>query len=393
MHAVQDMPMDSEHHIGTSSSAAWLRRYWIYLTAGFVLFAVATTLTIVLVMGKGGGKHANDQPATRPLASNSLARDAIAKYRRYPKDCSRAPINPEDRRARKNSRVTFANYNVEWLFLFAEDYNCPGPGCTLATVDEAWNHYLDVEDTIKSTLLEADIIHLTEVEDCRMLEMLVERLPAGHGYKAYLVPSPPGGFGQNVGMLTRIDPRVDLRHVKGEMNYPVRGSTIRTNASGRETFTKNYMTELRFLAAGRMVHLLLTGLHMTAGPQDAAKSVRREAQAALTANAITAWHRSNPQGCIVTLGDFNDFDSALSVDGKDVPISRVLPFLLNSGPGLTNVMSRIAANRRRTHKSGSVLDHILTSSSKISNARVIHTPKLRRKRVSDHRPTIAAIDF
>lgn len=36
--------------------------------------------------------------------------------------------------------------------------------------------------------LDADIIHLDEVESCSTLELLLELLPSDHGYKAYLSP-------------------------------------------------------------------------------------------------------------------------------------------------------------------------------------------------------------
>lgn len=50
------------------------------------------------------------------------------------------------------------------------------------------------------------MIHLTEIEDCCVLEV--------------------GILKQSVGFLTRIDPISDLRHVKDNMRYPIKGSTI-----------------------------------------------------------------------------------------------------------------------------------------------------------------------
>lgn len=386
--------MESKQQKEGSSFIGLLKRYWIYFAVGLLLLiATATTLTIVLVRNSKNKNNASTPSPQHPMPSNPPIRDIFAKYKQYPKACSRAPGPPKDRRTNKTAQVTFANYNVEWLFLFGESYNCPGKGCTWATVDEAWEHYFDVEETVKNQLLGADVIHFTEVEDCRALKMLVERLPAGHGYEAFLLPDTAGPFGQSVGMLSRIDPSVDLRHVSGSMNYPIPTSTIVTSVVGRETFTKNYMTEFQFQAGGKLIHLLLAGLHMTANPQDPAKSVRREAQAALTANDINAWHRNNPQGYVVALGDYNDFDPTLSVNGRGVPISQTLNLLRNSIPGIVNVMSHIPANRRATHKSGSTIDHILTNCRNITNARVVRTPKLRLQRVSDHMPTVVTLEF
>ena len=58
--------------------------------------------------------------------------------------------------------------------------------------------------------IDADIVHFNEVEDCRVLRLLMDMLP-GHGYRAYLVPGTDNMTGQNVGVLTRIDPPATYR--------------------------------------------------------------------------------------------------------------------------------------------------------------------------------------
>ena len=53
----------------------------------------------------------------------------------------------------------------------------------------------------------------------------MDLLPSGHGYRAYLVPGTDHMTGQNVGILSRIDPSRDLRRIESRKLYPVPGST------------------------------------------------------------------------------------------------------------------------------------------------------------------------
>lgn len=238
------------------------------------------------------------------------------------------------------------------------------------------------------------MIHLTEIEDCRVLQMLLDSLPRGHGYRAYLIPDEMGVLKQNVGLITRIDPVSNLRHVKGTMKYPIKGSTIQKVSSGSETYTKNYVGEFRVHLEGeQMLELLLCGLHLTANPQDPFKSARREAQAALTANDVSNWFSNHPTGHVVIMGDFNDFDPALSVGGKDIPMSQTFDILLKAGPGLSNAMRQVPVGRRGTHRGGSTLDHILLGAAEAKTVQVLKTQATRHKFVSDHRPVLATIVF
>ena len=57
--------------------------------------------------------------------------------------------------------------------------------------------------------LDADIIHLDEVESCSTLQLLLELLPSEHGYKAYLSPGKDTATGKEKFILILQD---KIRH-------------------------------------------------------------------------------------------------------------------------------------------------------------------------------------
>ena len=117
------------------------------------------------------------------------------------------------------------SYNAEWLFLFGGNgsLQCPGLGCPWKSITKVRDHFRQNINLLVK--IDADIIHFNEVEDCRVLRVLMDLLPSGHGYRAYLVPGTDHMTGQNVGILSRIDPSRDLRRIESRKLYPVPGST------------------------------------------------------------------------------------------------------------------------------------------------------------------------
>ena len=58
-----------------------------------------------------------------------------------------------------------------------------------------------------------------------MLHRLLALLPESHGYVPYLVLGADTYLGQNVGMITRVDPVVSLYRSTEHVPYPVSAST------------------------------------------------------------------------------------------------------------------------------------------------------------------------
>ena len=107
-----------------------------------------------------------------------------------------------DRRKDKNS-LRLIQYNVEWLYIdYYASADCPGNGCTWHTQSDAQTHLSYVSNVIRD--LNPDIINFCEIEGCDELNMVKAQLDSS--YNPYLKKGTDTSTGQNVGMLTRIDP-------------------------------------------------------------------------------------------------------------------------------------------------------------------------------------------
>ncbi|KAJ8550308.1 hypothetical protein ON010_g10762 [Phytophthora cinnamomi] len=162
---------------------------------------------------------------------------AVAGFLASPADgaiaaCATAPSNPGDRRANK-SQLKVATFNAEFLFLGTETHTlvCPGADCTWTTAAQAQSHIQQIATVVKA--LNADILHLNEVEDCTVLEAVITQLEAlgDSTYVGYLVRGTDTSTGQNAALLTRVDPVVDLKRSTATASIPVSGSTC-LSASG-----------------------------------------------------------------------------------------------------------------------------------------------------------------
>jgi exonuclease III len=351
---------------------------------------------------------------SRKLKSRFLDFERIfLKWGRRPADlnCAWAPSIPVDRRTDK-SRLRIVSYNAEWLFLYGGSGNikCPGTGCPWEDISNAQNHFTNTIELL--TKLDGDIVHFNEVEDCRVLRVLMDLLPSNHGYRAYLVPGTDTMTGQNVGILTKIDPYRNLIRTDKRKRYPVKGSTCNI-VSLETTFkrkkrksmgvSKHYLTHFRIGS----LKILLAGAHFIAHPNDKSRCSRREAQAAVLAEFIS--NESTLHGAeIIVTGDFNDHDRAVVGANGAIPLSSVLEILKN-GANLQSAVSLIpdAISRfsswhdingnciddgRTEH---SLIDHVLVSpslASRISSVWIDHnTTSSCFKRMSDHWPII--VDF
>ncbi len=196
--------------------------------------------------------------------------------------------------------------NVEFLF----DGESPDGSANFEwknAPDEAAEHIEEIAEVIKS--INADIINLVEVENIEVLQSMINEHLQGYGYKAYLVNGKDTYTGQDVGMLTRIDP---------ENNDIFRWDTKGQSGSVQKSVSKNYYTTIKI----NEKDVTFIGLHFLAFPTRSDRIHKRQAQA----NAIMklAKEKSEEGDEIVIWGDFNDYDGdCLDVQSK-MPVTTVL---------------------------------------------------------------------
>jgi exonuclease III len=313
----------------------------------------------------------------------------------------------EDRRENKQS-LRLVQYNVEWLFIdYYSAMDCPGDGCTWKTIDDAETHLSYVSKVIKD--LKPDIINLCEVEGCDELNAVKNYLD--DSYVPYLKKGTDTSTGQNVGMLTRIDPLVDLYRSEEKIAYPISGTKCgSTSSSGTSGVSKHYITEFNL----GVYKVALIGAHLLAIPTDPSRCVQREAQAQVLQNIVYGYIGRGYE--IILIGDMNDYDGEILDMNDDKPTSRVLDIMKgldgqkNGTYELTNIAMTIKQNERFTdwwdsdnncntssQKDYSMIDHILVTGnvySSIVNAYIYHGyDEYCGKWNSDHYPIVVDFEF
>lgn len=172
-----------------------------------------------------------------------------------------------------------------------------------------------------------DIINLVEVENLQSLTTFNDRFLVGRGYRPFFVQGGDTFTGQDVVLLTRIDPdggaiqRSDIQGTSGGVNKSV---------------SKNYFATINVDG----LKLGFIGLHFLAQPLSTQRRLEREAQADAIRKLALNMKTNNSQLQFVILGDFNDFDghfnAALNQDDRDhidsTPISNVLRTIRELSP-------------------------------------------------------------
>jgi exonuclease III len=316
---------------------------------------------------------------------------------------------------RRTNKTTFrlVQYNVEWLFIdYYSSANCPGNGCTWKTEPDAKTHLSYVTNVLNE--LNPDLVNFCEVEGCDELNMVINEmeingLNESTDYKPYLKKGTDTSTGQNVGMITKVDPLVSLYRTETKVSYPVMGSKCGyTGSPSTSGVSKHYITEYNF----GYLKTAFIAAHLIAYPTDPSRCAQREAQAQVLQYVIYDYFLKGYE--IILLGDMNDFDAEVLDINSDKPISKVLDILkgldgeYKGKYTLTNVASRIVQNERfsdwwdsdnncetSSQKDYSMIDHILVTSkinSKITNAFIYHEYReYCGKWDSDHYPVV--IDF
>lgn len=261
-----------------------------------------------------------------PLFTRAALLAALALAAQADTECPATAQPPSDRRSTKNT-FRLAQFNVEWLFVDQNtgSMDCPGTDCPWWNSTAANTHLSSIVSVLKD--LDADMINFCEVEGCDELNMILTQLPAESGYKPYLKKGTDTSTGQNVGMLTRVDPLVDLYRTEQRAYYPVPGSACGyAGSSGTTGVSKHYITTARV----GDVNVAIVGAHLLAYPTDPTRCAEREAQAAVLRTVVDAYQADGYD--IVIIGDMNDFDgSSDSIDRNgNMPTSRALSILRGS---------------------------------------------------------------
>lgn len=308
----------------------------------------------------------------------------------------------EDRRKDKH-KLRIAQYNVEWLFIdYCSSSNCPGNGCPWKNSSEADTHMSYITKVVNT--IQPDIINFCEVEGCDELNILANNLDGS--YKSYLKKGTDSSTGQNVGMLTRVDPIVNLYRSELRYDYPIYGSKCGyTGTPGSSGVSKHFITEFIF----NRMNVALISAHLIAYPTDPSRCVQREAQAMVLQTVIFDYINRNYE--IIMMGDFNDFDGKVLDVNNNIPTSQVLDILKGnfgdySGKyTLYSIAETIVQNERFTDwydsdnncntassSDYSMIDHILVTKgiqTNIVNAFMYHEyNEYCGKYDSDHYPVI-----
>lgn len=307
-----------------------------------------------------------------------------------------------DRRPNKNA-LRIMQYNVEWLFI--DPYSgCPGNDCTWKNESEAETHMTYVADVIKT--LNPDIVNMCEVEGCDELNMLITELN-DKSYLPYLKKGTDTGTGQNVGMITRIDPIISLYRNEMKMNYPIENSGCGYYSSTPQStgVSKHYITEFVF----GIMHVAFISAHLIAIPTEPSRCSQREAQALILQNIIYSYIQKQYE--IIMIGDFNDYDGETLDVNNNKPTSQVLQILkgyIGTYSGkytLYTISESIVQNERysdwwdsddncntASSKDYSMIDHVLVTEAinkNIINTFIYHGyPEYCGKYNSDHYPVV-----
>ena len=311
----------------------------------------------------------------------------------------------EDRRE-NISNFRYVQYNTEWLFMdYYANSQCPGSGCPWKNTTEAQKHMDHISAVIKD--INPDFINICEVEGCDELNILRDSLNNSN-YNPYLIQGTDTSTGQNVGILTKIDPILSLYRTEERVTYPIPGSTCGyTGSEGTTGVSKHYITEMELSG----LRIVIIGAHLLAYPTDIQRCAEREAQAQVLQNIIISYISKGYE--VILSGDLNDFDGEIPDSNNNRPISSVLDILKGFSGKYANkyilfsVSERIYQSERysdwwdknndckSTKTEFSLIDHILVTENlfeKIYNTYVYHDYVINCDTYeSDHYPVI--VDF
>ena len=235
----------------------------------------------------------------------------------------------DDRRSDK-SVLTIMTINAEFLW----DGVPPEEGWVefqwKYSQKEAEEHMKEVADIIIRN--NPDIVNLVEVESLKALETFNNKYLESrgyypylesHGYRPYFVNGKDTYTGQDVALLTRIDPEnesIERDDRKGQSGDEI------------QSVSKNYFAKIKV----GDIKIALIGIHFLARSNDESSSQKREAQADAIVNLAI---ELRDQGYLpVVLGTFNDYDG--DEGNRDhidsMPVTNVLRIIKLMDPNNTS---------------------------------------------------------
>jgi exonuclease III len=253
-------------------------------------------------------------------------------------------------------------------------------------------------------------VNFCEIEGCDELYYLLDK-NVSNDFLPYLKSGTDYSTGQNVGILTKIDPIISLYRTEFRASYPMKNSNCGYNGANQTTgVSKHYITEYK---VDNML-LAMISAHLIAFPTDSTRCAEREAQSSVLQKIIQDYITKNYE--IIVLGDFNDFDENVDDLNNNIPTSQVLDILKGklietqeNIYQLYSVANLIEKNMRYTDwydknndcisetSEFSMIDHILVTKNiynKITNAFMYHGYKeYCGKYNSDHYPIVIDIDL
>lgn len=181
---------------------------------------------------------------------------------------------------------------------------------------EAEEHMRAVADLIIRA--NPDVINLVEVENLQSITRLNDLFLAGRGYRPFFAQGADTSTGQDVALLTRIDPDGNAIRYDNRMGQ---------SGSVNKRVSKDYVADLTI----GTTRISLIGLHFLAFPLQETRRLQRQAQA----DAIRAMARERAAAGaeVVVLGDFNDYDETTLDHIDSLPISTVLRDIRGMDPG------------------------------------------------------------
>lgn len=131
-------------------------------------------------------------------------------------------------------------------------------------------------------------------------------------------------IGQNVGILTKIDPTRPLKRSEVRVSYPVEGSKCKSKAQGLTAVSKHYLAQFKILLTdGEALDFYMLGCHLLAYPTDPKRCSMREAQAHVMRHFLKTEISKTGISEAIILGDINDFDEEVKVPYQRPSKSRV----------------------------------------------------------------------
>ena len=307
----------------------------------------------------------------------------------------------------KIDALRLMQYNVEWLFIdYYKSADCPGNGCTWHNESVAYDHLYQIGTIIDD--VNPDIINFCEVEGINELNILQESLKYSDDYTSYLLKGTDTSTGQNVGLITKIDPVEDLYRTEERSYYPISNSKCGyTGNAGTVGVSKHLIT--KFII--QEISIYLVGVHFLSNPTDPESCAKREAQAQVIQNKIQ--ELINNKNEVILIGDLNDYDGIYKDINNNEPTSSVLNMLKGNDGNFTNytlytISSKILQDGRYTewydmnedcivNKSEySMIDHILVTEKLFNSIEYVEFYKYKegcKTFNSDHFPIVIRFGF